>query len=312
MQEQPRMEVRAQAMAPTAVEEAVEAANARRPFVLQDGEEQCEVSTLWPSERDFAAEMAAFPDGPIFVRGNAAEGTSGTTDQYNLEMQQKMKSNICYMHDAGPNYSYILPSIICGSCPQEQSDIDHLCDVVRRYHLSVATFRVPLCGCPPFTHASLQFPQLPWALCLHLMALTCFVGGVCACVRAQAGVTRILNLQEEHDWQKFGIDFGGIQHHCGQRGDIAIVRSPLVDFSDDSLVKDLAAAVGQLSKLLDEGHRVYVHCTAGLGRAPAVIIAYMHWTTGMNLEDAYAFVTGRRRCHPRVRLPHIPASHHTL
>ena len=104
----------------------------------------------------------------------------------------------------------------------------------------------------------------------------------------------------------------------GQRGDIGIVRSPLVDFSDDSLVKDLAAAVGQLSKLLDDGHRVYVHCTAGLGRAPAVIIAYMHWFCGMNLEDAYAFVTGRRRCHPRVRLPRplhtccsIPAHHTT-
>jgi len=242
------MEVRAQALStaavnnPAAVEAAV--ANAQRPFVVQEDAEQCEVSDMWPSDRDFAAEMAAFPDGPIFVRGNAAEGTSGTTDQYNLEMQQKMKSNICYMHDAGPNYSYIIPSIICGSCPQEQSDIDHLRDV--------------------------------------------------------AGVTRILNLQEEHDWQKFGIDFGGIQHHCGQRGDIGIVRSPLVDFSDDSLVKDLAAAVGQLSKLLDDGHRVYVHCTAGLGRAPAVIIAYMHWFCGMNLEDAYAFVTGRRRCHPRA------------
>jgi hypothetical protein len=46
-------------------------------------------------------------------------------------MQQKMKSNICYLHDAGPNYSYIIPSIICGSCPQQQSDIDHLRDVVR-------------------------------------------------------------------------------------------------------------------------------------------------------------------------------------
>jgi hypothetical protein len=51
-------------------------------------------------------------------------------------------------------------------------------------------------------------------------------------------VTRILNLQEEHDWLKFGIDFGAIEHHCNQRGDIGIVRSPLVDFSDDSLVRD--------------------------------------------------------------------------
>jgi protein-tyrosine phosphatase len=52
-------------------------------------------------------------------------------------------------------------------------------------------------------------------------------------------------------------------------------------------VKDLAAAVAQLKALVDGGHRVYVHCTAGLGRAPAVIIAYLHWTAGMNLEESY-------------------------
>lgn len=30
--------------------------------------------------------------------------------------------------------------------------------------------------------------------------------------------------------------------------------------------------------------RVYVHCTAGLGRAPAVAIAYMFWFCGLNVS----------------------------
>ena len=30
--------------------------------------------------------------------------------------------------------------------------------------------------------------------------------------------------------------------------------------------------------------RVYVHCTAGLGRAPAVSIAYMYWFCDMNVS----------------------------
>ena len=64
--------------------------------------------------------------------------------------------------------------------------------------------------------------------------------------------------------------------------------------------------MAELARLLDEGHRVYVHCTAGLGRAPAVIIAYMHWLAGMSLRDAYNYTTTRRRCHPRVRLPTPP------
>jgi hypothetical protein len=117
-------------------------------------------------------------------------------------------------------------------------------------------------------------------------------------------VTRILNLQEDHDWQKFGINLPAIQAHCAERGDIEIVRSPLVDFSDDSLRRNLAVAVAELARLLEDGHRVYVHCTAGLGRAPAVVIAYMHWMAGMSLQDAYNFVTTRRRCHPRVRMAH--------
>lgn len=117
-------------------------------------------------------------------------------------------------------------------------------------------------------------------------------------------MTRILNLQEDHDWQKFGINLPGIQAHCAERGDIEIVRSPLVDFSDDSLRRNLAVAVGELARLLEDGHRVYVHCTAGLGRAPAVVIAYMHWMAGMSLQDAYNFVTSRRRCHPRVSMAH--------
>ena len=35
--------------------------------------------------------------------------------------------------------------------------------------------------------------------------------------------------------------------------------------------------------------RVYVHCTAGLGRAPAVCIAYLYWWCGMDLDDAYKY-----------------------
>lgn len=32
-------------------------------------------------------------------------------------------------------------------------------------------------------------------------------------------------------------------------------------------------------------YRVYVHCTAGLGRAPAVVIAYLFWFKDMGLDE---------------------------
>ena len=44
---------------------------------------------------------------------------------------------------------------------------------------------------------------------------------------------------------------------------------------------------------------MYVHCTAGLGRAPAVCIAYMYWFTGLSLEEAYGRLTSVRPCGPK-------------
>jgi hypothetical protein len=52
--------------------------------------------------------------------------------------------------------------------------------------------------------------------------------------------------------------------------------------------------------------RVYVHCTAGLGRAPAVCIAYLYWYADRYsnqplsyLDDAYRTLTSLRPCGPK-------------
>ena len=73
------------------------------------------------------------------------------------------------------------------------------------------------------------------------------------------------------------------------------------DFSGESLTANLPHAVQTMHELMDQGHMVYVHCTAGLGRAPAVAIGYLHWMCGLSLTEAYSFVTSRRSCHPKVR-----------
>jgi protein-tyrosine phosphatase len=47
----------------------------------------------------------------------------------------------------------------------------------------------------------------------------------------------------------------------------------------------LPKAVSSLEWAISEGKgRVYVHCTAGLGRAPAVAIAYLFWFSDMNVS----------------------------
>ena len=58
------------------------------------------------------------------------------------------------------------------------------------------------------------------------------------------------------------------------------------DFDPESLRIMLPRAVSSLEWAIEEGKgKVYVHCTAGLGRAPATAIAYMFWFQGMDVSD---------------------------
>ena len=57
------------------------------------------------------------------------------------------------------------------------------------------------------------------------------------------------------------------------------------DFDPDSLRSQLPKAVSSLEWAISEGKgKVYVHCTAGLGRAPAVSIAYLFWFCDMSVS----------------------------
>jgi protein-tyrosine phosphatase len=72
-----------------------------------------------------------------------------------------------------------------------------------------------------------------------------------------------------------------------------------VDFDTASLRASLPGTVTRLHSLLETGNTVYIHCTAGLGRAPGVAITYLHWLFDLSLEDAYSYFTERRKCNPR-------------
>lgn len=57
------------------------------------------------------------------------------------------------------------------------------------------------------------------------------------------------------------------------------------DFDPDSVRNSLPKAVSLLEWAASENRgKVYVHCTAGLGRAPAVAIAYLFWFCNMDVS----------------------------
>ena len=50
------------------------------------------------------------------------------------------------------------------------------------------------------------------------------------------------------------------------------------------------------------GDRVYLHCNAGMNRAPTVAIAYLHVHHAMSLGAARDSVKQRRHCVPYMRV----------
>ena len=76
------------------------------------------------------------------------------------------------------------------------------------------------------------------------------------------------------------VNFGANAAKAAELG-VTIARPSIIDFSPGSLRHQLPTAVRELQQAMQRaaasGGRVYVHCTAGLGRAPAVCIAWLYW-----------------------------------
>lgn len=120
-------------------------------------------------------------------------------------------------------------------------------------------------------------------------------------LKVKENVAYILCLQQDTDIAYWGIDFDANVKRCKEVG-VRHMRRPAKDFDPDSLRGQLPKAVSSLEWAISEGKgRVYVHCTAGLGRAPAVAIAYMFWFSDMDLNKAYKKLTSKRPCGPNKR-----------
>ncbi|XP_054615527.1 protein phosphatase Slingshot homolog 1 [Dunckerocampus dactyliophorus] len=67
---------------------------------------------------------------------------------------------------------------------------------------------------------------------------------------------------------------------------------------DDSLRDDLLPWIPQALRFIDaamsSGASVLVHCAAGISRSPALAVAYIMYSLGMDLDQAYRFVKERR------------------
>ena len=107
----------------------------------------------------------------------------------------------------------------------------------------------------------------------------------------------ILSLVTDQDIDRLSLRWSELEDHCARRG-IDLIREPVMDGDSADLRNRLPDCVRLLDRLLVGGQGVYLHCVAGIERAPSVAVAYLHWCLGYRLEKAAEYVKSRRGCSP--------------
>jgi len=108
-------------------------------------------------------------------------------------------------------------------------------------------------------------------------------------------VTAILSLQSEEDVEDREE---GWARNLADAAGLVFRNVPVTDFDQLDLAYKLPACAKELDDLLNAGHVVYLHCTAGVSRSPTAAAAYLHWYKGLPLENALEQVRSARNCVP--------------
>ncbi len=111
------------------------------------------------------------------------------------------------------------------------------------------------------------------------------------------GVNAVVNLQSDEDFALRAINWQAFWTVYTAHG-IAVERVPIQDFMRPDLLRHMEQAVETVRRYRDQGSTVYLHCNAGVNRSPTVAIGYYALHGGLSLEEAAAFVQGRRNCVP--------------
>ncbi len=109
----------------------------------------------------------------------------------------------------------------------------------------------------------------------------------------RSGIQAVVNLQTDEDFDARGIDWP-VVNRLYEKAGIECLRLPILDFDGEDLEKLLPDAINALDKLQKAGKVTYIHCTAGIGRAPALAIAWLARDKQQTVDTITDYVKGRR------------------
>jgi protein-tyrosine phosphatase len=118
-----------------------------------------------------------------------------------------------------------------------------------------------------------------------------------AWLRDQHGIGAVLNLQDDPDIAAKGLRLRDLERVFREHG-LRFERVPIADGDNEMLLAQIDRAVELVRTTIDDGHRLYLHCNAGMNRAPTIAIAYLHVHRGFGLHEARDYMKERRHCVP--------------
>lgn len=110
---------------------------------------------------------------------------------------------------------------------------------------------------------------------------------------AKMKITAVVSLQSDNDLTTHQIDWKKIQSNY-QYNSIEIHRFPIIDFDEVDLGNRLAEPIQALNSLMGSGHKVYVHCNAGICRAPATVLGYLCHYRQMTVDQGLSYIRQHR------------------
>lgn len=108
-------------------------------------------------------------------------------------------------------------------------------------------------------------------------------------IHDEAGAAGVLSLQHDDCLAYWGINYK-VMCRAGTSLGLVMQRRPIRDFDMADVRRCLPGAILMLANMLVQGHRIYVHCTAGMGRAPVVVLGYLTLVAGYSLDEATRFL----------------------
>ena len=100
-----------------------------------------------------------------------------------------------------------------------------------------------------------------------------------------AGITHTVNMRSEFDDEQYGLTLGDVRSdsHC---------YLPTVD-DDPISVEHIERGIAFIDSAIEGGGKVYIHCSAGVGRAPSMAAAFLI-SRGYSTEEALGLIRQAR------------------